>query len=97
MALKLIKLVKSDKPEKKYMAVFEENGREKTTHFGARGMLDFTQHGDPERRALYLARHRATENWNDPTSAGALSRWILWGPSQSFNENLKFFKRRFDL
>ena len=97
MPLKLVKIAKSTNPEKKYMAVFENDGRTKTTHFGASGMSDFTQHHDPERRMRYLGRHKATEDWNDPTSAGALSRWILWGDSTSFNENVKRYKRRFDL
>jgi len=44
-----------------------------------------------------LIRHKARENWNDPTTAGALSRYLLWGPSTSFAENLSNFKKRFDL
>ena len=95
--MKLVKIVRSTNPEKKYMAVFEEGGRTKTTHFGAKGMSDFTQHHDAERRMLYLKRHRANEDWNEPTSAGALSRWILWGDSTSFNTNVAAFKRRFGL
>lgn len=81
MTLKFLSLRKSDHPEKKYMATFEENGRERTTHFGAAGMKDYTLYSPlerEERKRRYLARHRATENWNDPTSPGALSRWILW-------------------
>jgi hypothetical protein len=97
MTLKLVKIVKSDNPEKKYMAVFDNDGRTKTTHFGARGMTDYIKSQDPERRMRYLGRHKANEDWNDPTSAGALSRYILWGDSTSFNENVKQFKRRFDL
>ena len=63
------------------MAVFTKpNGKTKTIHFGARGMSDYTQHKDKDRMKNYLARHSGTgEDWDDPMTAGALSRWILWG------------------
>ena len=50
----------------------------------------------------YLERHgggtttSTKEDWKDPTTAGALSRWILWNKpslSASFND----FKKRFNL
>ena len=96
MKLKLLSIAPSTNPDKKYMAVFEKNGRPLTTHFGAKGMSDMTQHGDPERRLAYLKRHRANEDWNDPTSAGALSRWILW-ETPSLRRNIELFRSRFDL
>ena len=97
MVLKLLSIAPSTNPEKKYMAVFEKDGKPLTTHFGAKGMSDYTQHGDPERRLAYLRRHRANEDWSDPTSAGALSRFILWGDSTSLAKNIASFKRRFGL
>jgi hypothetical protein len=36
------------------------------------------------------------ENWKDPTSAGALSRWILWN-KPTFKASLADYKRRFGL
>ena len=89
---------KSDKSGKKYMAVFTDtsSGRTKTTHFGADGMSDFTIHKDEARKKRYLDRHRKRENWNDPTSAGALSRWILWN-KPSYKASVKDFKSRFNL
>ena len=96
---KVIKVVikKSTKPKKKLMAVFtRENGREKTTHFGAAGMSDFPTHKDKARKKRYLDRHRARENWSDPTSAGALSRWILWN-KESREASIRDYKRRFNL
>ena len=89
---------KSSKPEKKLMAVFTmSNGREKTTHFGQASAPDYTKTRDKERRRLYLERHRRRENWDSPTTAGALSRWILWGPFTSKQKNISSFKRRFNL
>jgi len=96
--MKLLELIPSTNPEKKFMAVFDlGDGRTKTTHFGSKGMSDYTITHSKTRRMLYLIRHRLRENWNDPTSAGALSRWILWGPSTSFNKNVEIFKKKFNL
>jgi len=89
---------KSNKEGKKMMAVFTmSNGRAKTTHFGSAGMDDYTKTRDKEQRQRYLKRHRRNENWNNPVSAGALSRWILWGPFTSKQKNISSFKRRFNL
>ena len=89
---------KSNKEGKKMMAVFTmSNGRAKTTHFGSAGMDDYTKTRDKERRRLYLNRHRRNENWDSPTTAGALSRWILWGAFTSKQKNISAFKRRFNL
>jgi hypothetical protein len=85
----------STKPRKKLMAVF--SSPKKTVHFGQRGASDYTIHHDDERKERYLIRHRAREDWEDPRTAGALSRWILWGPSTSLTENIELFGRRFGL
>ena len=78
----------------KWVAVFDDGTR---TPFGAVGYKDYTQHHDPLRRKNYLQRHRTTESWNSPKTAGALSRWLLWGESTSLDANLRAFKRRFSL
>ena len=86
---------KSNKEGKKMMAVFTmSNGREKTTHFGAAGMADYTKTRDTEQKQRYLKRHRRNENWNAPMTAGALSRWILWNlPTRK--ASISDYKRRF--
>jgi hypothetical protein len=78
----------------KWVAVFDDGTR---VPFGAKGYQDYTQHGDKLRRANYLARHRTSETWTNPKTAGALSRWILWGDSTSLSANLSDFRRRFSL
>lgn len=81
------------------MAVFEIDGRENTTHFGDSTMKNYTLHSPVDRearKAAYLTRHRANENWNDPTSAGALSRWILWNKT-TLPASIADYKRRFKL
>lgn len=95
--MKLIEVKKSTKTDKKYMAVFENNGRTKTTHFGAKGMDDYTIKGDKEQRERYRARHKKDLETKDPTRAGFLSYYLLWGDSTSFAENLRNFKSRFGL
>lgn len=94
--LKLVKIMRSPNKEKKYRAVFSRNGKIKNVDFGAAGMSDFTKHKDPERKQRYINRHSARENFNDPTSRGALSRWVLWNKS-SFSESVKDYKRKFKL
>jgi len=94
--LSLISIKKSPKKDKKYVASFCKNGRIKQTHFGAKGMSDYTKHKDKQRKSRYIQRHKSRENWRDPTSAGALSRYILWG-KPSFRESVTDYKRRFKL
>jgi len=66
---------KSDKPDKKYMALIDGK---KTVYFGATGYSDFTIHKDEARKDRYLKRHEKNENWNDPLTAGFWSRHVLW-------------------
>jgi hypothetical protein len=89
---------RSTNKEKKLMAVFEDkDGKKiKTTHFGARGMSDYTKHGDKERMKRYNNRHRKNENWNQPMTAGSLSKYILWN-TPSLQGSFKDYKRRFGL
>ena len=99
-----VEISRSSNPEKKLMAVFsdKEGNKIKTTHFGQRGASDYTKHGDKERMERYLERHgggtttSTKEDWKDPTTAGALSRWILWN-KPSLSGSFSDFKRRFGL
>ena len=109
-SLKLQKIKKSDKDGKKYMAIFLiDSDKIKTVHFGSAGMRDFTLINNKDSKfylpksldrevvkASYLRRHRANENWNNPITAGALSRWILWD-KRSLQSSIKAFVKRFKL
>lgn len=96
--MKLLDIKPSTKADKKYMATFQsDTGRTKTTHFGAKGMADYTLTHDKEQRERYITRHAKNENWNEPTTAGALSRWILWGDSTSLKTNVAAYKKKFNL
>lgn len=74
------------------MATFA-NG--KTIHFGASSGKTYIDHGDKKKREAYLARHKVNENWNNPYSAGALARFLLWGDSTSLDANHSAFMRKF--
>lgn len=97
---KIVKVVikPSTRSKKKKMAVFydKQGNRVKTTHFGAYGMSDYTKHKDADRKHRYLTRHKKRENWNDFTSAGSLSRYILWGET-TLRKSIEKYKQRFHL
>lgn len=91
--VKLLSITASTRAEKKLMAKFDDGT---VTHFGAKGMSDFTKNKDEERKDRYLKRHRANENWNDPKSAGALSRFVLWN-KPTLKSSIEDYKKRFGL
>lgn len=107
----LVSIGKSARSNKKYKIVFlMPNGRQKTVHFGGEGNRDFTlinKKGSKwylptmaerkEVRRRYIERHsRGKENWNDPTTPGALSRWILW-EKPTFAGSLKYYLKKFGI
>lgn len=89
-----MELHKATDGKHKWVAEFADGKR---VPFGAVGYQDYTQHHDKARRTRYLMRHRSSESWSNPKTAGALSRWLLWGESTSLEANLRAFKRRFSL
>jgi hypothetical protein len=95
--MKLESLVPSTSATKKYKAVFRlDNGKTKTIHFGAKGYSDYIQSGSEEKKAAYIARHKVNENFNNPMTAGSLSRYILWNKS-TLSASIADFKKRFNL
>lgn len=79
----------------KWIAVFDDPRKE--VPFGARGFQDYTQHHNDERRRLYRERHRKDLATRDPTRAGFLSYYLLWGDTTDLRTNLATYKRRFNL
>jgi hypothetical protein len=69
------KLSESTRSGKKWMV--KSPGGE-AIHFGADGYKDFTLGATKEERLAYIARHEPRENWNNPSTAGFWSRWLLW-------------------
>ena len=78
--------------DKRYMVKFS-NG--KIVHFGLKGGSTYIDHKDKKKRANYLARHKVRENWDDPYTAGALSRWLLWGDYTDLEKNHQAFMKKY--
>ena len=100
----IIKL--SDKPDKRYMAVFyDKNKKVKTTHFGY-AITDengrkkygstYIDHKNDTLKNNYIARHKVNEDFADYMSAGSLARFILW-EKKSLRDAINDYKRRFKL
>jgi hypothetical protein len=95
--MKLVSVHPAHDGTHKYEATFDNDGRSKTTKFGAAGMDDYTKTHDKEQRARYIKRHSKDMATGDPTRAGFLSRHLLWGESTSMMKNLAAYRRRFNL
>ena len=89
-----IELKKSNRKGKKYMVKIGN----KTVHFGAKGMSDYTIHKDKERMKRYLKRHRKRENWKKSgiKTAGFWSRWLLWS-KDDLNDAKKHIEKKFNV
>ena len=69
----------------------------KVVHFGQAGGSTYIDEGNVLKRDGYLARHKKNENWNDPFSAGSLSRYLLWGDSTDLETNHQAFMKKFPI
>jgi hypothetical protein len=93
--VKLLKVVPSTNFTKKYDAHFSDGTK---TSFGNSGSYDYTQAPhDKVRREAYRRRHEVDLDTDDPTRAGYLSYYILWGDSTSLRTNIAAYKRRFNM
>jgi predicted solute-binding protein len=100
----IIKL--SDRPDKRYMAVFyDKNNKVKTTHFGYAITDDkgikkygstYIDHKNDELKSAYIARHQVNEDFSDYMSSGSLAFHILWN-KKSLRESIADYKKRFRL
>jgi len=84
---------KSDRPEKKYYIITNDN---KKVYFGQASASDFTIHKDEARKQRYINRHKKNENWNNKDTAGFWSRWLLW-EKPSIKESYEFIRRKFNI
>ncbi len=80
-----------------FVAVFDLGDKKKTVRFGTPSNYVSNPKKTKEDRTNYIKRHRVNENWRDATSRGALSRFLLWGDSRSLAENIKAYKKRFNI
>lgn len=84
----------SPRKMKRFMAVFADGD---IIHFGSKNSKTYIDHGDDVKRANYIARHRVNEDWENPKTAGSLSRFITWGDSDDIHKNIRDFKKRFKI
>lgn len=94
--VKLEKIENSDRKGKRLVAIFSDG---KKVHFGLKNPKKgtFIDHGDIKIRDAYRARHKKDLDTKDPTRAGYLSYYILWGDSKSLKENVKKYKKLFNM
>lgn len=99
--MRLLRIARSSRPGKKYQAEFlTRDGRTKTVHFGAAGYGDFIVWSarakalGRAKRAAYLARHGATEDWTRPDTPATLSRYVLW-ERPSLEDAVRAYRKRF--
>ena len=74
-----------------------KDGRTKRVSFGAAGMDDYTITHDREQRDRYRTRHAKDLRTGDPTRAGFLSYYLLWGDSTSLPVNIANYKKKYNL
>jgi len=70
------------------------DGKTKTVNFGQRNSKGtYADGASDKKRDAYIARHsKAGEDWGDPTTAGYMSRHVLW-EFRSSGEIESFLKR----
>lgn len=88
-----VEIQKSNRSDKKYMAIFTIGKRNYKVHFGASGYSDYTIHNDEKRMLRYRARHR-NDHIDQFDSPGALSWWILWN-KPSLEESIEDYRKHF--
>jgi hypothetical protein len=96
--MKLLSVKKSTRKGKKLMAEFDDGT---TTHFGAikpdgQPYDDYTLKKDKDQRDRYRARHASGKNASAKT-ADALAYHLLWGESTSLQQNIKDYKKKYNV
>ena len=94
--MKLLTIRPSTLKGKRLTATFINGKQTITTHFGLDTGQTYIDHKDDAKRLAYIARHRPNEDWNDPTTAGSLSRYILW-EKPTLYQSIRAFKMKFNL
>ena len=91
--MKKYTLTKSKTKNKKWNIT---NG--KTINFGDSRYDDFTLHKNPNRKKLYIARHKKRENWNKSgiNTAAFWSKHLLWNKN-TLNKSIKDTEDRFKI
>lgn len=84
----LLEVIKSNRKNKRFIAVFSNNSK---IHFGLDSGSTYIDHHNILKRFNYLKRHDVNENWDDPYKTRTLSAYLLWGNNKTLKENIKDF------
>ena len=93
--MKTVRIIKSSRSDKKYMALFNIDGRKKITHFGQAAADDYTITKNEEQKKRYRTRHKKDLDTGDPTRAGYLSYYILWN-KPTITDSIASYKKMFN-
>ena len=93
--IELLQFKISTRKNKKYMLLFNIDGKAKTIHFGSAVSQTYIDHLDDIKKENYIARHRPNENW-DKINPASSSRYILWS-KKTLKKSLKSFMKRFNI
>jgi hypothetical protein len=86
----------------KHKLVAEFHTPHQLVPFGALNYNDYTIYyqQDPKlaqkHKTSYLRRHKKNEDWDNPRTAGALSRWVLWN-KPTIDKSIEDYIRRFNM
>ena len=96
--VKLESIERTRDNKKAFKAVFKKpDGKTKTVRFGTDSNFLLNKSKTDKDKVNYKKRHSKNENWNDPTTAGSLSRHLLWGDTRNLNTNISAFKNKFKI
>lgn len=104
--MELIKVEESKNKNKRFKALFKEkeSGKIKEVNFGAKGGSTFIDHKDENKRKAYIKRHSENplqkpflnkKKYSDKPANLAMD--ILWGKSTNINENIKNYKKKYNV
>jgi|DEB0MinimDraft_6_1074348.scaffolds.fasta_scaffold64868_2 hypothetical protein len=103
----LLSVKPSERKDKRYTATFckckEKNAcrgeNHKNVSFGDPTATTYVDGASEQKKAAYIARHSKVkgEDFNKPQTPGSLAFHLLWGSYRSLRENIKSFKKKFNL
>ena len=107
--MKLLRIVKSSNPNKKYDAIFMIDNKEKKVSFGQKNARDYTEVNNKNSKFYlpklvdrnvvkdsYRRRHKKDLETKDPMRAGYLSYYLLWN-KKTLASSIKDYKKKFKL
>ena len=91
-----MKVEKSNRKNKRYVAIFNDGNR---IHFGFKGGSTYLDHKDKTKRKNYIARHEVLEKkfYNDPKRPATLSRFLLWSEATNLKDAIKDYENKFNV